>query len=148
MWWQLRNIEQEVSLRMEIREAAGAAHVYSDDLETLRDVSVPQHLGGVPATALAGAADPELLPKAAYDTGSMATPAELHSVPPMSTGGSGAEAVAQRVRARREELQARSRQRVNMYAVEPVVESAEEAFERGAAQEADGATLLATALGM
>ena len=147
------DINDEAQLRLRVRAASSEAKVYSDDLETLRGLSVPAHLDGGAAGGAAdgvaggGSAPPPLLPPAKFGGANSITASELHSVPSISVGGeAGAETVARRVRERREALHGQMRQRVNLYAPESVVvETVEEA---AAAAEAamDGAGILSQAL--
>jgi hypothetical protein len=153
---ELMDLHEETLVQMGIREVAGAAQVLSADGSSLRPMSLPGHLapktpaggdaaeGGAPP----GAAEVAVagLDRLAYSDNAISA-AELHTVPQGTDGLDSAEAVAARVRARREELQARVRHSVNLYAADEaeVVVTAEEAAEKEA-QKADGSAALAGAL--
>ena len=130
--------------------------VYASDpaLTALREVRMPSHLGAPPDGRGTGAPPPQ--PSAAAAAHVMEdvsfgdesiTAAELHTVPKVDRPGeSAAERVAQRVRARRIELQERvGKPRVNLYAPEATVTTAAEAADEAAAGES-GVDVLAGAL--
>ena len=144
---ELMNIDQAAMLQLGIREAAGAAQVYSTDGESLRPINLPRHLAPEgPPPGEQPPADEMAVPGLANVryTDNAISAAELHRVPSATIGEDSAEAVARRVRERREELQARVRQRVNLYAMdeEAMVETAEEAE----AAKADNSSALASVL--
>ena len=150
---ELTSIDQEVALRLGIKQAEGSAKVYSADGQVLNKITVPSNVGGGvagDAAALREAlGDDAVLPRPTFGDGGV-TAAELHSVPTLSGGSgeeSGAVQVARRVKERREELQARGRHRVNVYAQEEmVVETSEEAYDAKKKAGEIGAGTVANAL--
>jgi hypothetical protein len=123
--------------------------VYSDDNTNLRPLTVPAHLGGaVKQPPISDIADADaILPQPTFDDAPPPPPPPppdaLHT-----SDGAAAAALAKRVRERREELTERVRSRVNLYAAEPIVETAEQASSHEIAKHEDGAQMLATALGL
>ena len=137
---------------MGLLEASAASKVYSDDGEHLRDLHVPTHLSAPPAPLLPApevedesAAASSVLKPIEFGDDSMSA-AELHTVPQGTSGEAGAEAVARRVRERREELQARVRQRVNLYGAEEDAVETAEAVATKAQEKVEGSGALAGAL--
>ena len=140
------NIDQAAMLQLGIRKRR-RGEVYSTDGESLRPINLPRHLAPEgPPPGEQSPADEMAVPGLANVryTDNAISAAELHRVPSATIGEDSAEAVARRVRERREELQARVRQRVNLYAMdeEAMVETAEEAE----AAKADNSSALASVL--